>query len=195
MQHPVQVVVVGGGYSGVTAANRLAGHPDVQVTLVNPRAVFVERIRLHQLVAGSDDAVVEFSRVLAPSVRLLVDAVERIDAPGRRLLLASGETLAYDRLVYAVGSGRGIADVPGAAAHAYPIADLQQAERLRTALAERRDRRPPSRWWERDPPASRWRRSSPSTAAQSPSSAPGSWGHRCTPVRAVPSPVGCAHSA
>ena len=136
MQHPVQVVVVGGGYSGVTAANRLTGHPDVEVTLVNPRAVFVERIRLHQLVAGSDDAVVEFSRVLAPSVRLLVDAVERIDAPGRRLLLASGETLVYDRLVYAVGSGRGIADVPGAGAHAYPIADLQQAERLRTALAE-----------------------------------------------------------
>ncbi|MGO4533282.1 NAD(P)/FAD-dependent oxidoreductase [Leifsonia sp. 2MCAF36] len=135
MQHAVQVVVVGGGYAGVTAANRLTGRADLEVTLINPRPVFVERIRLHQLVAGSDDAVAEFSRVLAPSVRLVVDTVERIDAPGRRVLLASGDSLAYHHLIYAAGSGRAIADVPGAAEYAYPIADLGQAERLRAALA------------------------------------------------------------
>lgn len=51
-----EVVVIGGGYAGVLAANRLTGRDDVAVTLVNPRPTFVERLRLHQLVAGSDDA-------------------------------------------------------------------------------------------------------------------------------------------
>ena len=47
-----RVVVIGGGYAGMLAANHLRharrlGQPDI--TLVNPRPKFVERIRLHQL--------------------------------------------------------------------------------------------------------------------------------------------------
>ncbi|PWI05651.1 oxidoreductase [Streptomyces sp. NWU339] len=52
------VVVIGGGYAGVMAANRLTLRDDVTVTLINPRADFVHRVRLHQLVGGSHDAVV-----------------------------------------------------------------------------------------------------------------------------------------
>lgn len=135
MQERTQVLVTGGGYAGATAANRLAGRGGVDVALVNARPVFVERIRLHQLAAGSDDAVVPYADVLAPHVRLVVDVVTRIDAAGRRVVLASGEVLAYDYLVYAVGSGSPLADVPGAAEHAHPVAELPDAERLRRALA------------------------------------------------------------
>ncbi len=46
------VVVLGGGYAGVLAANHLLQRADVRVTLINPRPAFVERIRLHQLVAA-----------------------------------------------------------------------------------------------------------------------------------------------
>lgn len=134
MQQQTRVVVIGGGYAGVTAANRLTADDSVSVTLVNPRDVFVERIRLHQLVGGSDDAVVDFRKVLAPSVGLRVDAVERIDAPARRVVLASGGSLPYDYLVYAAGSGRALAAVPGAE-HAFAIADLDDAHGLREALA------------------------------------------------------------
>jgi NADH:ubiquinone reductase (H+-translocating) len=52
------VVVIGGGYAGVMAANRLTQRDDVTVTLINPRPTFVERLRLHQLV-GSHEAVVD----------------------------------------------------------------------------------------------------------------------------------------
>lgn len=134
MQQQTRVVVIGGGYAGVTAANRLTADDSVSVTLVNARNAFVERIRLHQLVAGSDDAVVDFGRVLAPAVGLRVDTVERIDAATRRVQLASGATLDYDYLIYAVGSGRAVADVPGGE-HAHAIADLRDAEELREALA------------------------------------------------------------
>src|SRR4051794_32501516 len=86
---------VGGGYAGVTAANRLTGRTGVAVTLINPRPAFVERIRLHQLVCGSGDAVADYRGVLAPGVRLVVDTVTRIDADRRRVALAGGGSLSY----------------------------------------------------------------------------------------------------
>ncbi|MEU6721054.1 hypothetical protein ABZ897_57195 [Nonomuraea sp. NPDC046802] len=49
---PHKVVVIGGGYAGTLAANHLRTRADVDITLVNPRPEFVERIRLHQFVAA-----------------------------------------------------------------------------------------------------------------------------------------------
>src|SRR5882724_119761 len=80
MTDTTQVVVIGGGYAGVLAANRLRQRTDVHVTLVNRRPAFVERIRLHQLVAGNNDAVEDYAPLLAEGVRLVVDDAERIDA-------------------------------------------------------------------------------------------------------------------
>ncbi|MEH3131218.1 MAG: FAD-dependent oxidoreductase [Mycolicibacterium neoaurum] len=131
-----QIVVIGGGYAGVLAANRVLQRADVEVTLVNPRPEFVERIRLHQLVAGNDDAVADYSTVLASRVRLIVDSAERIDADARKVVLASGSALAYDQLIYAVGSTAGVpASVPGAAEFAYPLGELEAARRLATRMA------------------------------------------------------------
>ncbi|MDT9691841.1 FAD-dependent oxidoreductase [Streptomyces sp. P9(2023)] len=129
------VVVIGGGYAGVMAANRLAGREGVAVTLVNPRAAFVNRIRLHQFVGGTHDGVEEYGKVLAAGVALVVDTVAEIDVAGRRVELTSGDAVPYDYLVYAVGSGSAEARVPGAAEFAYPLGGWEEAERLREAVA------------------------------------------------------------
>ncbi|MFJ8083390.1 NAD(P)/FAD-dependent oxidoreductase [Streptomyces sp. NPDC096205] len=134
MNGNTQVVVIGGGYAGVMAANRLTQRDDVAVTLVNPRASFVNRVRLHQHVGGTGDAVVAYRDVLAEGVELVVDSVERIDAEGRALALEGGGTVRYDYLIYAVGSGGTVAGVPGAGEFAYPIATLEDAERLKPVL-------------------------------------------------------------
>ncbi|MEW2396973.1 FAD-dependent oxidoreductase [Streptomyces sp. NPDC046862] len=128
------VIVIGGGYAGVMAANRLTRRDDLTVTLINPRPDFVERIRLHQLVGGTHDAVVDYRDVLADGVRLVVDTVTRIDAAGRGLTLESGGTVGYDYLIYAVGSGSADPRVPGAAEFAHPIATLEDARRLRPVV-------------------------------------------------------------
>ena len=38
------VVVIGGGYAGAVAANRLQQNAGVDITLVNPRPKFVQRL-------------------------------------------------------------------------------------------------------------------------------------------------------
>ncbi len=134
MSGNIDVVVIGGGYAGVMAANRLMQRDDVTVTLINPRPSFVERIYLHQLAAGTHETIVEYGKVLGERVRLVVDTVTRIDASERSVTLATGGTVGYDYLIYAVGSGSADPNVPGAAVFAYPIATLEEAQRLRPVL-------------------------------------------------------------
>jgi NADH dehydrogenase len=134
------VVVVGGGYAGTLAANCLRQRTDIDITLVNPRPVFVERIRLHQLVADTGAATADYATLLGDGIRLVVDKVERIETPERRVLLASGAELSYDYLIYAVGSTGAMtakaSGVLGLAEFAYSVADLESAQRLRYALAD-----------------------------------------------------------
>ena len=131
------VVVIGGGYAGTMAANHLRLRTDVDVTLVNPRPQFVERIRLHQLAAGTGTATADYGTLLGKGIRLVVDTAEHIDAAARRVLLASGAALDYDYLIYAIGStGAAPVAVPGAAEYAYVLAELEGAQRLRYALAD-----------------------------------------------------------
>ena len=109
------VVVVGGGYAGTLAANHLRQRPDIDITLVNSRPVFVERIRLHQFVADSGAATADYGTLLGDGIRLVVDTVDHIEVAARRILLISGAELSYDYLIYAVGStGVVPTAVPGA---------------------------------------------------------------------------------
>jgi NADH:ubiquinone reductase (H+-translocating) len=132
---PTKVVVIGGGYAGTMAANHLRMRGDVDITLVNPRPRFVERIRLHQLVAGTHGATADYGSLLGDGIRLVVDTATRIDTATGTVELATRPALAFDHLIYAVGStGVAPTSVPGAAEFAHPIAELEQAQRLRAAM-------------------------------------------------------------
>ena len=132
------IAVIGGGYAGTLAANHLRLRADADITVVNPRPVFVERIRLHQLIAGSGTAAVDYGTLLGEGIRLVVDNAARINTIDTVVELTSGAVLDYDYVIYAVGSTGAIpASVPGAADFAYSVAELEHAERLRDALDER----------------------------------------------------------
>lgn len=128
-----RVVVLGGGYAGVAAATRLA-RANTVVTLVNPRAEFVERIRLHQYVAGDYAAVSPMRNHLPETVEFLHDTAEFIDAQARRVELADAGTLGYDYLVYAVGSRSCRTGIPGAAEAAVSMSTWEDAAAARRRL-------------------------------------------------------------
>ncbi|WP_165314268.1 NAD(P)/FAD-dependent oxidoreductase [Agromyces protaetiae] len=143
-QSPVSVVILGGGYAGVIAANRLRGSltPDeatrVRVTIVNPTDRFVHRIRLHEFAAGGEDVAFAFPSMVGAGVRLVIGTARRIDADARRVVVETAVgpvVVPYDRLVYAVGSSSAVGRVPGAAEHALPIGGLDGAARVRDVFA------------------------------------------------------------
>ncbi|MEV4380772.1 FAD-dependent oxidoreductase [Streptosporangium sp. NPDC049644] len=140
MQH--RIIVLGAGYAGAIAAGRLARRlrrEEVVITLVNAEPDFVERVRMHQLAAGQDLKSRPFSEMFAGTgVELRVAEVTGVDVDGKTVAVvdANGtEELAYDTLVYALGSGWNAQGVPGSAEHAYQIAGRPGALRLRERLA------------------------------------------------------------
>ncbi|MEU0728982.1 FAD-dependent oxidoreductase [Streptomyces sp. NPDC006140] len=141
MQH--RIVVLGAGYTGATAAGRLAKRlhrEDVAITLVNAEPDFVERVRMHQLATGQDLTPRPFSEMFAGTgVTLKLAQVTGVDVDGRTVTVTDAqgteEPLAYDTLVYALGSGWNDQGVPGTAEHAYEIASRPGALRLRERLA------------------------------------------------------------
>ncbi|GAA3866294.1 FAD-dependent oxidoreductase [Saccharothrix violaceirubra] len=132
------IVVVGGGYTGLAAAKLLARWTEAEVTLVNDRDRFVERVRLHEFAAGRTPHDLPLTGLLdGTGVRLVVDRVTRIDADTREITLETGR-LHYDRLVYALGSRADLDSVPGAREHAFTVATREEAERLRVNLTTAR---------------------------------------------------------
>lgn len=99
---PPRVVVVGGGYAGITVAKALDGEADV--VLVEPRDTFVHHIgALRALVdpAFAPTIFMPLDRLLTNG-RVVNERAARVDAA--RVLLASGEELAADYVVLATGS-------------------------------------------------------------------------------------------
>ncbi|MET8233035.1 FAD-dependent oxidoreductase [Micromonospora sp. NPDC005298] len=140
MKH--RIVVLGAGYAGATAAGRLARrlHPDdTEITVVNADPDFVERVRMHQLATGQGLKTHELSRVYAGTgVRVRQARVTAVDVDRRTVALVDGDgadELAYDTLVYALGSAAADHGVAGVAEHAYDISGRSAALRLRDRLA------------------------------------------------------------
>ncbi|WP_167758774.1 NAD(P)/FAD-dependent oxidoreductase [Zemynaea arenosa] len=120
------IVIIGGGYAGLSCALRLGARVRKQglaarVHLVSARPVVVERIRLHQRVAGQAMRERALDTLLAGTgVRLVRGAAEDIDVQAHTVRV-DGEVLNWDRLVLAAGSRTDLQAVPGAAAHAVSI--------------------------------------------------------------------------
>ncbi|MDI6098428.1 FAD-dependent oxidoreductase [Actinoplanes sp. NEAU-A12] len=138
-----KIVVLGAGYAGANAATRLAKrlHPaDTEITLVNADPEFVERVRMHQLATGQDLTPRLLTDVLAGTgVRVRLAWVTAVDAERKTVSIVEdggAAEIAYDTLVYALGSAAADHGVPGVTEHAHDIAGKQSALRLRARLAD-----------------------------------------------------------
>ena len=100
----MNIVVLGGGYAGLTAAARLA-EAGLAPILIDAKDEFVERIRLHEAAAGSTPRSLPYAPFLAARGGKFRRArVAALDADRRTLRLSDGDLVTYDVLVYAVGS-------------------------------------------------------------------------------------------
>ncbi|MCA0239730.1 MAG: NAD(P)/FAD-dependent oxidoreductase [Proteobacteria bacterium] len=112
-----RVLVIGGGYGGCTAARylKLWGGAAVAVTLVDPDEAFVS-CPMSNLVLGGQRRMADITHgydgLRAGGVAVRRDRAVAIDAAARRVRLAGGETLGYERLIVSPGIGF----IPGAIA-------------------------------------------------------------------------------
>jgi NADH:quinone reductase (non-electrogenic) len=118
------IVIIGGGFGGLSAAKRLR-REDVQVTLVDRKNHHVFQPLLYQVATatlspGDIAAPIRWILRRVRNVRVLMAEARRIDVNARRVELADGGALDYDYLIVASGSrhayfghGEWEADAPG----------------------------------------------------------------------------------
>ncbi len=110
-----RVVVVGGGFGGVTVARALVRN-GIAVTLVEPATEYATCPSSNAVIAGLmplSAITFGYDGVRRAGVTLVHDSVAGIDPVGRRVRLAGGDSLAYDRLVVAAGIGLSFDTIPG----------------------------------------------------------------------------------
>ena len=116
----VSVVVLGNGIAGVTAADFVRrGHPECEIHLIGsePHALY-NRMGISRLVYGRSAMQ---GLYLLPEqwhddhqiIAWLNTVASRVDLASRRVLLATGDTIAYDRLILATGSSSTVPAVAG----------------------------------------------------------------------------------
>jgi NADH dehydrogenase len=134
------VVVAGGGYSGVLAANRAYGklRGRARVVLIAPGDALTERIRLHETAARGTDVRRPYASLLARGIEHIDGRVIGLESASNTLRFEAGperrrEELCYAALVLACGS-RFLQTIPSRSAHADALSGVEQAQALAAAL-------------------------------------------------------------
>jgi NADH:ubiquinone reductase (H+-translocating) len=105
---PWRVIIVGGGFGGLTAALALKSDL-VDVTLIDRRNYHLFQPLLYQVATGSlsaEEIVAPLRSVLRrqKNTRVLLGTVEDVDPDKKLVVLADGAVLPYDSLIVATGS-------------------------------------------------------------------------------------------
>src|SRR5215217_4952422 len=135
------VVVVGGGFAGVACAKRLAGEPEVRVTLLDRNGYHQFQPLLYQ-VATTELTPTDIAFDLEPmfqrhdNVEVRTAEVVAADPEAKTFTLADQSELAADAVVLAAGSQPNFFHTPGAEEFTFPLYSLDDAERLRSRVLQ-----------------------------------------------------------
>ena len=145
-----KVLVLGGGFGGVVAAERLAGllSDEHQITLVSRSRNFVFYPALVRLAFGKclkDDVLFDLRQtMLSRRINFVEAEVAHVDPFERKVTIAHGEVegkLPYDYLIFALGRRLATQKITGFYEHAHHLLNVDKAIKFRNAVAVFRDGR------------------------------------------------------
>lgn len=128
------LLIVGGGFGGVTAARHLAKRrlKDLEIVLLTERNWLEYYGVLYRLLTGSpfSQACIPLAMVLPPSVKVVVDRATSVDAASKTVKGEKG-SYAYDTLVLAPGAEPAFFGIPGMQEHSQCAGHAGQVLRLK----------------------------------------------------------------
>jgi len=129
-----KIVIVGGGFGGLTAAKELAKH-EVKVTLIDKNNYHVFVPMLYQVAAAeidSHDIIYPLRDIFSTwdHVSFKLGAVNNIDLDGK-VVKSDGKEYPYDYLIVAAGSTSNFFGISGAIEHSFPLKNMEQSIVLR----------------------------------------------------------------
>jgi sulfide dehydrogenase [flavocytochrome c] flavoprotein subunit len=102
-----KVVIVGGGVGGATAAKYIRmADSSIDVTLIEPNTEYYTCFLSNEVLSGHrtmDTIRVTYEGLRGHGVKVVHDTVVDIDAAGKKVMTAGGQTMSYDRCIVAPG--------------------------------------------------------------------------------------------
>ncbi len=131
-----QVIVVGGGFGGLNAAQELANHENVQVLLIDERNYHLFQPLLYQVATAglnpSDIAVpIRSLFTHSPNVSVHLGRIAKIDLASKTVIGEEGTELSYDYLILACGVRHSYFGKPEWENFAPGLKTLEQATEIR----------------------------------------------------------------
>ena len=140
-----RIVILGGGFAGLTAAmeleKALGRDSSVEITVVNRENFFLFTPMLHEVAASDLDltTIVNPARKMLRHARFFAGEVDGIDIEQKTLVVSHGfdqhqHTLEFDMLVVGLGCVTNLYGIPGLQEYALTMKSLGDAMRLRNHL-------------------------------------------------------------
>ena len=138
MSGQARVVIIGGGFGGLSAARALKSAP-VDVTLLDRRNYHLFQPLLYQVATGSlspGEIAAPLRGVLSrqKNTRVLLGEVQDIDPVSKRVLLAGGANFEYDFLIVASGSQSSYYGHDSWRKHAPSLKSVEDATSIRNRI-------------------------------------------------------------
>ena len=139
------IVVVGGSAAGIPAAITARRHyPEKSITLIRKEKNVLIPCGIPYIFGtlGSPERnLIPDSVLQANNIDLVIDEATELKPEEKKLVLASGESVAYDRLVLAIGSNSVVPPIPGIdKKNVYPIKkDVKHLDNLLNAINDAKD--------------------------------------------------------
>lgn len=136
MQQPKEILIVGAGFAGITAALELYKQKDsnTHIRLVSTKPYFEYHGAMYRTVTGRsplETCLPLWNIFSGTDVDVISDAVRRIDASNHKAIGRSGSAYRYDVLILALGTDPFFPDIPGIKEYTFGFQSERDALRLK----------------------------------------------------------------
>ncbi len=128
------IVIIGSGYGGLTAALRLERllkkHPFFKVHLIDRNPYHTIKTQLHEAAVRKAEVSIPLYKILKNrNIQFHLGEVKNIDVENKTVQINNG-MLGYKFLIIAIGSKVNYYNIPGMAEHSFPLQTLYDADKI-----------------------------------------------------------------
>ncbi len=137
MSDKKRVLIVGGGFSGISAALRLADDPHFDVSLLSDDPDMRYYPTLYQTATGGkySSSSIPLGKIFEHKAITIIEATAtKLDRATKSIVAADGKTYSYDTLIVGLGVITNFFGIPGLKEYAYSIKTQAEVARFKSHL-------------------------------------------------------------
>ncbi len=132
--NPKDIVVIGAGYGGITAALRLSNlfgsRPEYRIVLIDRYPFHTLKTQLHEAAVHKSEVTIDVGRIIRRHrISFRLGVVKALDLV-QKVVQLDDSSIPYEYLVLAIGSQANFYNIPGLEKNALPLQSASDAQKI-----------------------------------------------------------------